>query len=110
MKHKGTSIGLLTLVVLLLGIAQADFSGTVTPSDSSIEATGVTYTFQLGYRLTMTDEDGKLVIRFPGNFEDQFTVTSVEAVSGFTATGALTFDWLPSIRLLSIYGAFDTQV
>ena len=110
MKHKGTSIGLLTLVALLLGIAQADFSGTVTPSDSSIEATGVTYTFQLGYRLTMTDEDGKLVIRFPGNFEDQFTVTGVEAVSGFTATGALTFDWLPSIRLLSIYGAFDTQV
>ena len=97
-----------TLSLLLAGLAfmvstiLGDFRGTIEMSDPSVEATGVTYTFALEYALSITQADSKLVIRFPHNFEEEFTVTGCSAVSGFSITGDLSCTYLPSVRLLTI--------
>ena len=105
-KEGGTLSLLLASIVLLVSTALADFRGTIEMSDPSIEATGVTYTFALEYALSITQADSKLVIRFPHDFEEEFSVTGCSAVSGFSLTGDLSCTYLPSVRLLTIDQGF----
>jgi len=100
---------LLLMTCLLLGASVADFIGTVTMSDSTVEATDVTYTFNLRFERNIPS-DGKLVIRFPHNFVNEFAVTGCTALSGFTvaAGSSLSCSYVPSVRLLSIDNAFPT--
>ena len=59
---------MLPLAMLLASVAWADFRGSITMSNSEIEATGVTYGFSLRFSKQISDADGKLVIRFPSDF------------------------------------------
>ena len=49
------------------------------------------------------------MVRFPTDFEAQFAVTGVNAVSGFSKTGSLSFDYVSSVRLLTIESGFPTE-
>mmetsp|Transcript_24490 Transcript_24490/g.30521 ORF Transcript_24490/g.30521 Transcript_24490/m.30521 type:complete len:244 (+) Transcript_24490:31-762(+) len=103
---------LLPLLVLLAQVAQADFRGSLTLSNYEIEATGVTYGFSLRFGKRISDANGKLVIRFPLDF-GTFTISSVIARSGFkdslSAGSALNFQWVQSVRLLTITDAFPSN-
>ena len=97
-------------LLLLANLSCADFVGTITMSDSQIEATGVTYSFNLRFTRQISDPNGKLVIRFPHDFQTQFSVTDCTTTSGFNlAAGmALPCSYVPSVRLLTISSAFPT--
>ena len=59
---------MLPLAMMIAQIARADFRGSITMSNTEIEATGVTYGFSLRFSKQISDSDGKLVIRFPSDF------------------------------------------
>jgi len=89
-------------------VSLAAFTGSVALSNSEIESTGVTYSFNLRFTSTVT-AGGKIVIRFPSDFVDQFSVTGCTAVSGFSSTGALTCSYISSVRLLTLSSGFPTD-
>ena len=101
---------LLALIVLAFQTTMAEFTGTISMSNSEIEATGVTYTFQLRFIRAITDPDAKIVIRFPSDFETQFTVTSCQAGSdsGLQSPGTIDCAYVPTVRLLTVSKAFPT--
>lgn len=101
-------LGLFSTLSMLLQAGKAAFSGDVTMSNSQIEATAVTYSFDLSFS-EQVEEGGKIVIRFPTDYVDQFAVTGVNAVSGFSKTGSLAFDYVASVRLLTIESGFPTE-
>jgi hypothetical protein len=72
------------LIAFMPTISSADFVGTIGLSNSVVEATGVTYTFNLRFTRPITDTGGKLVIRFPQDFETEFTVAGCTSLSGFS--------------------------
>jgi len=110
LQAKSLLLVLIHMVLLFPRESQADFVGTVSMSNSEIQARGVTYSFSLRFTRTITDTNGKLVIRFPDDFTTQFSVTGCTATSGFStpAGSALTCTYLPSVRLLTIKNAFPT--
>ena len=83
-------------------------------SNTEIEAEDVTYTFDLRFQSSIQDPNGKLVIRFPPEFEETFQVTGCTARSGFKSSilsgGPLNCDWVASVRLLTITQAFPTSI
>lgn len=97
----------LGLILGVTTITRAEITGDISLSDDSVEATGVTYTFNLRSS-EVVPADGKLVMRFPHDFEEVFSVTGCSATSGFSTTGALTCDYLSSVRLLEITDGFPT--
>ena len=61
------------------------FTGTIVADDDKIQKTDRTFTFNLSYNTVIADPDSKLVVRFPHDFEDQFSVTRCSAISGFNS-------------------------
>ena len=103
---------MLTLAILLASVARADFRGSITMSNSEIEATGVTYGFSLRFSKQISDADGKLVIRFPSDFGN-FSISGCTAKSGFknglSAGASLNCQWVQTVRLLTITDAFPSN-
>lgn len=98
---------LLVQLALLLHTCMADYSGTISLSNPQIEASNVDYTFTLAYR-SVVPANGKIVIRFPIDFETQFSNPVCTAISGFASTGVINCDYVPSVRLLSLTTGFPT--
>ena len=108
-KH-GTMARLFTSLAALISVAQAVFTGTITMSDTTISATDVTYTFSLRFEQNIPDT-GRIVIRFPDDYVDLFTITNSDCapVSGFaTGTTDIDCEYVSEVRLLTINGGFPT--
>ena len=101
---------LLASLVTLMSVTSAVFTGTITPSDSTISATDVTYTFSLRFEQNIPDT-GRIVIRFPDDFVDLFNIEASDCtpVSGFaTGTTDIGCEYVSEIRLLTITNGFPT--
>ena len=96
-------VSLLLMLALLLTECAADITGEVSMSNELIQATDVTYTFNLRM-LKKIPETGKIVIRFPDDFEQEFRVTGCVAKTGFKFEGEIDFIYVESVRLLTIEG------
>ena len=83
------------------------FSGSIEMSDSVIGDQDVTYSFRLSFQQQIED-DGKLVIRFPNDFIDRFSVTSCAGVSGLENKDNIECTYVPDVRILTISGCFPT--
>ena len=105
-------LGLIAKLSLLLHLSLAAFTGQIEMSDKQIEATGVTYKFNLRFT-RQVPAGGKIVIRFPVDFVTLFTVPSCTAVSGFSTKSAtpipLTCTYISSVRLLTLSSGFPTD-
>ena len=88
-------------------------------SSSVVGDTDVTYTFNLSFQQGI-EAGGKLVVRFPSDFEEQFSVTSCTGVSGLTLKedvggigpstepGEIACSYVPDVRILTITDCFPT--
>ena len=107
-KQTSNSSLLKTLIICLLAQACVGiFSGDIEMSSSVIGETDVTYTFGLSFQQEIK-EDGKLVIRFPSDFIDQFSVTSCTGVSGLENPDNIRCSYVPDVRILTITDCFPT--
>ena len=95
------------ILAFLVHACAGTFSGDVEMSSSVIGATDVTYTFNLSFQQTI-EEDGKLVVRFPSDFADQFSVTACTGVSGLANPEDLYCAYAPAVRILTIDACFPT--
>ena len=92
---------------MLLTSAMGIFSGNIEMSDSVIGDQDVTYTFRLSFQQHIED-DGKLVIRFPSDFIDRFSVTSCAGIDGLADNDNIQCTYVPDVRILTISGCFPT--
>ena len=109
-QHRQTSNAFIFKTIMLCLLAQAcmgTFSGDIDMSSTVIGDTDVTYTFNLSFQQEIED-NGKLVIRFPSDFVQQFSVTSCAGVSGLAEPDDLSCSYVPDVRILTITNCFPT--
>jgi len=86
-------------------VVLAVFRGTINMDNSEIMSTDVTYTFTLNFENDVPS-GGKIMIRFPAEFENAFAVTGCEAIDGLSQTGVISCNYLSSVRILTVDGGF----
>ena len=99
--------GISKWLLVLLSFAEATFSGRILLSDSVVGETSVTYDFLLNFSKEI-EQDGRLVIRFPEQFDSEFSV-NCKLKSGFSLElGSQKCEYSSTTRMFTITGAFPT--
>ena len=107
-KH-GSSLMLFAFLMqlsMMLQTASGFFTGLISVDDSKIQMRDRTFTFNLSHNTKIVQNNSKIVIRFPDDFQEQFTVTDCTSISGFSSgTNGQELDcvYTSSVNILTIY-------
>ena len=100
---------LLLLVSLLqIVLPTASISTNIAIDNSEVQATGVTYTFNMSIQNNVSSV-GKLIVRFPADFETPFDNVRCTAKLNFNKNGPILCSYDPQVRILTITDGFPLK-
>lgn len=103
-----TSRFLLLLSILLMAGPAASISTNISIDNSQVQATGATYTFNMSIQNSVSSV-GKLIVRFPSDFETPFTNLKCQAKLNFATTGNIACSYDSKVRMLTITDGFPLK-